>query len=186
MSFYSETEVGELGFAGVGRGVRVSRLASFHGIERITIGDHSRIDDFCVLSAGEGGISIGSHVHVAVMGILIGRGRILLEDFCNISGRVSIYSSTDDFGGNYLTGPMVPVEHINVDSRPVRLARHVIIGAGSVVLPGTDARTGAAVGALSLVKGVLEEFTMYAGVPAVRIRDRERGLLAREATMNGK
>ena len=40
---------------------------------------NSRIDDFCVLSAGEGGIEIGDYVHVAVFCMLIGAGKIKLE-----------------------------------------------------------------------------------------------------------
>ncbi|MEO8577161.1 MAG: acyltransferase [Gemmatimonadales bacterium] len=134
-----------------------------------------------MLSAGDGGIHIGNHVHIAVMGVILGKARIDLEDFANISGRVSIYSSTDDFSGEFMTNPTVPAVYTNVSSSPVRIGRHAIVGAGSVLLPGTILGAGAAVGALSLVRGVLDEFTLYGGIPAVRIRGRSRGLLAREA-----
>jgi galactoside O-acetyltransferase len=181
MSFYSQKELQNMGFERLGENVKVSRLASFHAPHRISIGDHSRIDDFCVLSAGDEGISIGRHVHVAVMCTLIGKSRIVLDDFVGISGRTAAYSSTDDFSGDVMTGPTVPSQFTNVITRPVHLGRHVVIGAGCVILPGTDARVGAAVGALSLIKGTLEEFTIYGGVPAVPIKKRSRGLLQHEA-----
>lgn len=51
-----------------------------------------------------------------------------------------------------MTNPMVPVEFTNVTHADVNIGRHVIIGSGSVVLPGVTIGEGAAVGALSLVK----------------------------------
>jgi galactoside O-acetyltransferase len=183
MSFFSDEELLGLGFARLGRGVKLSRLASLHGTSRISIGDHSRIDDFCVLSAGDGGIVIGKHVHVAAMCTLIGKAKIELADFSGISSRVSVYSSSDDFSGAVMTGPTVPTEFTRVDSRPVRIGRHVIVGTGSVVLPGTVIEDGVALGALSLAKGLLREFTLYSGVPAKEIRPRKRDLLELEAAL---
>lgn len=182
-SFYSESELAELGLAGVGENVRVSRYARMYGAGRISIGNNSRIDDFCVLSAGEGGISIGSYVHIAVMVTLIGSGRITIGDFVGLSGRVSVYSSTDDFSGDVMTGPMVPPDYRRFDSRPVIIGRHAIVGTGSVILPGVEIGEGAAIGALSLVKTHVDEFTVVAGVPAVRVKARSRALLETEAAM---
>jgi acetyltransferase-like isoleucine patch superfamily enzyme len=177
MSFYTGKELESLGFASVGRNARISRDARFHGQARISIGDHSRIDDFCVLSAGRGGIAIGRHVHIAVMCSLIGQGRIEMMDFSALSSRVSVYSSSDDYSGAAMTNPTVPDEFRSVDSRPVRIGRHVIVGAGSVILPGTDLLEGAALGALSLASGTLGEFAIYSGTPARRIGLRRRDLL---------
>jgi acetyltransferase-like isoleucine patch superfamily enzyme len=176
-SFYAQEELDDLGFASLGRNVLLSRKASFYGRSRISIGSHSRIDDFCVLSAGDGGIAIGRHVHIGVMSTLIGRGRIELGDFCTVSGRVSIYSSTDDWSGASLMSPTVPTEFTDVDHRPVRLARHAAVGAGTVILPGTDAGEGAVIGALSLARGRLEPFYIYVGTPARRARARKRDML---------
>ena len=82
----------------------------------IVIGNNVRIDDFVVLSAGQGGIEIGNYIHIAVFSSLIGAGRIALSDFCNISSRVSIYSSSDDYTGEYMTNPMMPKILTNVTS----------------------------------------------------------------------
>lgn len=105
----------------------ISDKASIYGASRIKIGSNVRIDDFCVLSAGEGGIDIGNYVHIAVFALLIGAGKITVSDFAGVSSRVSIYSSNDDYTGKFLTNPMVPAEYTNVTHADVTLAKHVII-----------------------------------------------------------
>lgn len=177
MAALKRDEVEAIGFASVGHNVLISDRASFYGAARISIGDDVRIDDFCVLSAGAGGIEIGRHVHVAVFSSLIGAGKITLGDYSNVSSRVSIYSSSDDYSGATMTNPTVPDEYKNVDHEDVYIGRHVVIGSGSVVLPGAILEDGVAVGALSMLRGHCPEFGIYAGVPARRIRERNRGLL---------
>ncbi|MBE0365085.1 galactoside O-acetyltransferase [Pseudoalteromonas ulvae UL12] len=177
MAIYSVEELRALGFASIGEDVRVSRLASIYGASRIHLGDHVRIDDFCVLSAGAGGIKIGSYVHIAVYTCLIGAGHIGIADFANISSRVSIYSSSDDYSGEYMTNPMVSAEFTGVEHADVEIAEHVIIGSGSVVLPGVKLGLGVAVGALSLVNRSVEPWQIVAGQPAKFIKHRKNDLL---------
>lgn len=181
MSFYSPHELATLGLRSCGAHVLISRKASLHNPGAIEIGSHVRIDDFCVLSAGSGGISIGSFVHVAVYASMIGAGRIVLGDYSCLSGRVSIYSSNDDYSGAHLTNPTVPDRYRGVVSADVVVGRHALIGAGTVVLPGVTIGEGAAVGAMSLVRGDCEPFGIHAGVPARWIKARDRGLLKRES-----
>ena len=180
MSFLTDDEIAKLGLARVGSGARISRLASLHNCANIRLGDRVRIDDFCVLSAGAGGIDIGNNVHVAVYTCLIGKGNITLNDFANISSRVAIYSSNDDYSGAYMTGPTLPAEFSNITSGPVKVGRHAIIGSGSVVLPNVDIGEGAAIGALSLVREHCEAFAVYVGAPARKVKRRRRDLLALE------
>lgn len=180
MSFYSEKELKNLGFKSIGSNVLISNKSSFYGIERIEIGDNVRIDDFSVLSAGEGGIKIGSYIHIAVFTSLIGAGRITLNDFCNISSKVSIYSSNDDYSGESLTNPMVSNEYTNVTSAPVTLQKHVIIGSGAILLPNVHIGTGCAIGALSLVNQNCEDFGIYTGVPAKKTKQRSTTLMQLE------
>jgi len=181
MSILQREEIEAMGFRAVGLDVRISRRASFHGAERIEIGDSTRIDDFCVLSAGEGGIRIGAHVHVAAFCLLAGKGTIVLDDYSNLSSRVSVYSSNDDYSGEWMTNPTIPAAFTGVTHAPVRVGRHVIIGSGSVILPGVTLHEGAAVGALSMVNKDCAPFTIYAGAPVRRLRERSRRLLQVEA-----
>ncbi|MBE7565680.1 MULTISPECIES: acyltransferase [Acidithiobacillus] len=173
----SRVEVEAIGFAELGENIQLSEHARFYGVNRISIGNHVRIDDYCILSAGSGGIRIGNHVHIAVFSSLIGQGEIILSDFSNISSRVSIYSSSDDYSGASLTNPTIPSAFKNVVHDKVRVGRHAIIGSGSVILPGVNIDDGAAVGALSLIKHDCSPFTIYAGCPARIIKKRSRALL---------
>lgn len=180
MGFLSAAELGKMGFRRLGRDVKISDKASIYGAANISIGDESRIDDFCILSAGDGGIEIGGFVHVAAFSSLIGREAIVIGDYAGLSSRVSIYSSSDDYSGGSLTNPTVEEQFKCVDCRSVLIGRHVIIGAGSVVLPGVTLHEGAAIGVLSLVKSDCAAFVIYAGVPAMPIKERRRDLLAME------
>jgi len=170
MPVLSRTEMEAIGFKSLGKNVLISDKASFWNVRNISIGDNSRIDDFCVLSAGLGGIRIGRYVHVAVFCSLIGAAEIVLEDFSCISGRVSIYSSSDDFSGPYMSNSTIPDKYKHVINGPVRLRKHALVGAGSVILPNTDIGEGSRVNAMSLAYGTLKEYTQYGGVPVQKVR----------------
>lgn len=177
MAYLTEEQLKEMGFSAVGHNVFISDKTSIYGASRIKIGNNVRIDDFCVLSAGEGGIEIGNYVHIAVFTLLIGAGKITVSDFAGLSSRVSIYSSNDDYSGRYLTNPTVPSEYTNVTHADVFLGKHVIIGSGSIVLPGINLHEGVAVGSLSLVTKDCEKFGIYMGSPAKKIKNRKQNLL---------
>lgn len=186
MGFMSREKMEEMGFARVGKNVRLSDKASYYNCAGMVIGDNVRIDDFCVLSAGAGGIEVGSYIHIAVYVSIIGAGKIVLKDFCNISSRVSVYSSNDDYSGASMTNPMVPEEFTNVTHADVTIGRHAIIGSGSVILPGVIIEEGVAIGALSLVSKSCDAFGVYLGVPAKRIKERKRNLLALEKQLRAR
>lgn len=183
MAFLTESQLNEIGFASVGHNVKISERAIFYNASKIVIGSHVRIDDFVVMSAGEHGIEIGNYVHIAIFCSLMGAERISLADYSGLSSRVSIYSSNDDYTGEFMTNPTVPMALRKVRQGPVMLEEHVIVGSGSVVLPGVIIRNGAAVGALSLVNKACDPFAVYAGVPAKRIGSRQQKILALETQL---
>ena len=180
MGFLKTEEINRIGFAKVGQNVLISDKATIYNPSNITIGDNVRIDDFCVLSAGEGGIQIGSFIHIAVYSCLIGKGLIKLSDFCNISSRVSIYSSNDDYSGSFMTNPMVDSKFTNVNHEDVYIGKHVIVGSGCVLLPGSELEDGCGIGALSLVSGQIPKLEIYAGTPAKFIKKRKENIFELE------
>jgi len=182
-SFFSKAELTTLNFKAIGKSVKISRKASFYNPNQIEIGDNSRIDDFCVISAGKGGVYIGRNVHIAVYSSLIGQGRIVIEDYANISARVSIFSSNDDYSGNYMTNPTVNTKYTNVTNAPVHIGQHVIIGSGSVILPGVMLGNGACIGALSLVNRNCAPFSINGGIPVRFIKERSKRLLKQYSRM---
>lgn len=172
MAFYTQEELEEFEFKYLGKNVKISKLASIYNAKNIEIGDNSRIDDFCVLSAGEGGISIGCYVHIAVYTSLMGAGKIIMEDYTGLSSKCALYSSNDDYSGKFMTNPTVPSKYTNVTHAPVIIKKHSLIGVGSVVLPGVTIEECVAVGALSLVNKSLESGFIYMGQPVKKIMKR--------------
>lgn len=184
MAFLTQQQLGEIGFRYLGKNIKISDKASIYNPGNIHLDDNCRIDDFCIISAGLGGIFIGKHVHIAAYSSLIGTEQIYLADFCGLSSKVSIYSSSDDYSGEFMTNPTVHMELRSVDNHPVFLDKHVIIGAGTVILPGAKLNQGVAIGALSLVLGKdYPEFMIYAGVPARPVKQRKRNILELENKM---
>ncbi len=180
MGFLTRDQLSELGLKKYGENVLISEKASVYNPGNITIGSNVRIDDFCILSAGEGGIEVGNYIHIACYTSLIGQGKITLKDYSNLSSKVAIYSSNDDYSGNWMTNPMVPDQFTNIFSASVSIGKHVIIGSGSVILPNIKINDGVAIGALSLVKNDCVENYIYAGNPAVQLKKRKSGYLALE------
>lgn len=178
-SFYTLEELEKIGFRSIGgNDVFISRKASIYSPGRISLGNHVRIDDFCILS---GHIEIGSYVHIAAYSALYGgTDGIYIDDFANLSSRVSVYSVNDDYSGRTMTSPMVPEQYKAVTSAPVHIERHVIIGSTSVVLPGTTLREGSAFGSFSFINRDSESWSINAGIPFKRIGDREKKLLELE------
>ncbi|WP_346668403.1 acyltransferase [uncultured Subdoligranulum sp.] len=177
-SFYTLEELQALGFASLGKNVLLSRKCSVYGAQNISIGDDTRIDDFCILS---GKIIIGSHVHIAAyVGLFGGHSGIVLEDFVGVSSRGVIYAESDDYSGAVLTNPTVPDEFKHIVGGQVRLERHAILGSGCTVMPGVTVGEGTAVGSMSFVNRSLEPWSMYVGIPCRKIKDRRRDLLAME------
>lgn len=180
MAWLEEFDLRVMGFSSLGKNVLISEKASIYNPSKISIGDDVRIDDFCILSAGDGFIRIGSYVHIACYCSLIGAAPIILHDFSGLSSRVAIYSSTDDFSGESMSHPTIPDRFRNVLSKPVVLHKHVIVGTGSTILPGSILGEGVAVGAMTLVVGNCEPYWIYGGIPAKKIKRRKRDVLELE------
>ena len=175
--YISSEQLSLIGFRSLGENIRISDKASFYNPSNISIADNARIDDFCILSAGKGGIFIGKYVHVAAYCCLIGNESIILNDLSGISSRVTIYSSTDDFHGDAMAHPTIPEEYRKVVSKPVVLHKHALVGSGSTILPGVTLHEGATIGAMSLVTKDCDSFSINAGIPSKKIKNRKRNLL---------
>lgn len=181
-SFYSHKELKKIGIKSYGDNVFISKKASIYNPDRLIIGNNVRIDDFCILT---GHIKIGSYVHISAYCGLYGKNSIKINDFSGTSPRTTILSATDDFGGEYLIGPMVPKELTNVMGGPVILEKYVQIGAGCVIFPNVTLNEGVVVGAMSLInKSIIDEWVIYAGIPAKFLKYREKKILVKAENIN--
>jgi galactoside O-acetyltransferase len=176
--YFTENNLKDMGFKHLGKHVRIAKNCTIVGLENIEIGDNVRIDDFCsLLAAGQGYLRIGSFVHIAGYCLLAAGSGIIMEDFTGLSPGSRIFSRSDDYTGEHLTNPTVPSKFTGVTCGEVILKRHVIVGSGSVILPGVVIGEGSAVGALSLVMRSLDEWGVFFGCPARKVKDRSRNLL---------
>lgn len=179
MAYLSAKKLRDIGFAYLGRNVQVSDKASIYDADRISIGDNSRIDDFCVVS---GKVQIGRNVHIAPFCLVAGgEPGISLADFSGLAYGVKIFAQSDDYLGETLTNPTVPAEYKSEIKKPVSIGRHSILGAGAVVMPSANIADGNAIGSMALVTRSTEPWSIYVGVPARRIAERKRDLLELEA-----
>lgn len=178
-SFYSDKELKDIGFAHIGTDVRISKKASIYEASNISIGNHVRIDDFCILS---GKIKLGNYIHISAYSCLFaGDAGIEFEDYVTFSSRGAIYAITDDYSGEYMANPMVPDKYTNVTGKKVILHKHVILGTGCTVLPGVEMGEGASVGCMSLVSKGVDPWGIYYGIPVKRVKERSKNLLNYEA-----
>lgn len=173
-SFYNQEEIIQLGLKSFGKNVLISRKVSIYGAKNICIGNNVRIDDFCILS---GNIKLGSHIHISAYTVLYGSMGITLEDYTGLSARCTVYSAVDDFSGNYLIGPMVNENKTNVTGGEVIIHKYSQVGAGCTIMPNITIEEGVVVGAMSFVNKSLQSWNIYAGIPAVRIKERSKKLL---------
>lgn len=184
MAYLSREQLESMGFASLGENVKISDKASIYDPARMTIGDHSRIDDFCVVS---GAVTIGKYVHIAPLCLVAGGELgIELHDFSGLAYHVQVFSQSDDYSGATLTNPTVPAKFKQERKAKVTVGRHVIIGSGSVVFPGVRIAEGCSVGALALVSKSTEPWGVYVGNPARRVKDRKQDLLKLELQLIGE
>ncbi|WP_404401760.1 acyltransferase [Idiomarina seosinensis] len=183
MAYLSQEALITLNFLNLGKNVKVSENAQIYNTESISLGDNTRIDDFCVIS---GKVSFGRNVHIAPQCLIAGGDvGITFSDFSGLAYQCQVFAQSDDYSGRTLTNPTVPDEFKNEIKKPVFIGRHVIVGAGSLVFPGVVLAEGCSVGALSLVNRSTEKWGVYIGNPAKRVKDRHKDLLELEARYLG-
>ena len=177
--FYTDDELRTVGFRSLGTNVSIHEDVNIHGVENISLGSNVRIDAYVTIIA-TGPVEIGSYVHIGSYCLLSGGEGISMGDFTALSQGTKIFSRSDDYSGKSLGNPTVPEKYKTIKRGKVTLNRHVVIGAGSVILPGVSIGEGSSVGALSLVGGSLPAWGIYFGSPARKVADRSRDLLALE------
>lgn len=174
--YLSREEITKIGFRSVGEDVLISKKACFYGASKMSLGNHVRIDDFCIFI---GNITLGDYIHIAgYTGLHASWGSITMGSFSTLSSRVAVYAASDDYSGAAMTNSVVPSQLTNVISSDIMIGEHAIVGTGSTLLPGAVLQEGTAVGAMSLVKSKLEPWSIYAGLPCIKIKERKKELLA--------
>ncbi len=172
--FLTEHDMKDLGFKNLGTNIRIDESCIINGIQNISIGSNVRIDAFTIINCINGYLKLGSNIHISNNCSLACSAGVELKDFSGLSSGVKIYSASDDYLGRSMTNPTIPDKYKKVKTGKVILEKHVIIGSSSVILPNLTIGEGASVGALSLVKDSLEEWSVYAGSPVKKLGQKLR------------
>jgi len=171
---YTEKELSDMGIQ-FGDNVQIHRTVLFFG-ENIQIGSNVRVDCYSVITSGKP-VILGNNIHIGAGGHIFGTNGVTINDFCNLSSRCSIFTASDDYTQGYLTNPMISEEFKCVTYAPVMIEKHVIVGCGSVIMPGVTLGTGASVGALSFVNKDVPEFYIVGGTPIKTLGRRNKDRL---------
>lgn len=164
-NYYSDDELELIGFKEIGKNCKISRLSSYYNVKNISISNNTRIDDFCVISAGEEGIYIGNYVHISTHVSICGKSKITIGDFSCVSFKSTIISSCDDFSGDYMANPTISEKYTNVLHSPIYIDTHVIIGAYVFIMPNVNICENVSIGAYSFVKKSIINQGIYCGNP---------------------
>lgn len=178
-TFLSEEELAGLGLKSYGKNVYIGRNAIIYNPEKLSLGHDVRIDDFTIIS---GNVTLHNYIHIShFCGLYGGDEGIEMKDFSGLSSKVNIYAVSDDYSGASMTNPMVPAEYKKtMISGKVTLEKHSIIGNNSAVLPGVTIAEGSSVGSMSLCSKSTDEWSIYVGIPAKKLKDRKKDILELE------
>ena len=180
MSFYTIAELESLGLKNYGKNVCISRYARIYNPGNISIGNNVRIDDFCILSAGNNPFILEDYIHISAGVYIYGQYGFHMKSLSNISAGCKIYTQSDSFCGNYLIGPAISDKLRKVYGSALIIEKYTIIGAGSIILPGAIIGEGVALGANSLITKDCKPWSIYAGSPAKFIKERSKKLIELE------
>ena len=133
-NYFSLNYLKSIGVKMHGNNIKISKLARIYNPSSLVLHDNIRIDDFTILS-GRGNIEIGNYVHVGSQCSISSHSTIKLCDYTGISSGVKLFGGSDDFSGKFMTGPLIPSKFIRITHGDIILNKHVIVGAGSIILP---------------------------------------------------
>jgi acetyltransferase-like isoleucine patch superfamily enzyme len=178
VAYHTQEALEAMGFKHLGKDVKISDKASIYDAHRISLDDYARIDDFCVVS---GSVSLGKYVHITVFCNLAGGEKgIVIEDFSTVAYGCHIFTQSDDYSGESMVNSNIPKKYKNEIKAAIHIEKHVIIGAGSYILPGVTLKEGTSIGAKSLLLKTTQAWSIYAGSPAKRLKARSKKILELE------
>lgn len=178
MPYYDHEELTTFGFNYLGENVKVSRQANIYDAEKISLGSNSRIDDFCIIS---GRVTVGRFCHITPMCLVAGGiPGVVMGDFVTLAYGTKVFAQSDDYSGRSMVNSLIPKKFKNEYLARVEIEKHSIVGANSTIMPGVTLAEGTAVGSTSLVLASTSPWGIYAGCPALRIKERRKDLLELE------
>lgn len=144
-----------------GAGARICRSVRLDVLpfRQFELGERSTVEDFCTLNNGVGDIKVGSFSRVGIGSVVIGPvsigNQVIIAQHVVISGLNHTYESID-----------LPIRQQPVVSLPVVIEDECWIGSNAVITAGVRVGKHAVVAAGSIVTKNVPAYTIVAGNPA--------------------
>jgi acetyltransferase-like isoleucine patch superfamily enzyme len=120
-------------------------------------------------------VTIGHYVHIGAGAQIFGTAGCAIGNFVSISPRAAIFTTNDDFSGESLVGPTIPAKYRSgLSNEHVTIEDYACIATNATVMPGVVMKEGSVCGAHALVRNSCEPWSIYAGMPAKRIKARSQ------------
>lgn len=126
---------------------------------KLGFGENTSIYDSCLVI---GDVKIGANCWIGPYTILDGSGKLIVGDFCTISGGVHIY--THDNVKSTLTSGKIPIER-----KSVSLGSNTYVGPNVIISKGITIGCYCIIGAGSFVNKSFEDKSIIGGIPAKKI-----------------
>lgn len=149
--YLSKKELEKKNFKVIGKNCRISNLAVFIGEKNISLGSNVRIDDFTIINGIEGFVKINKNSNIGSLCYFLGSAGIVIGRDCRISQGVKIYSKTDEYK---------KIKNKQTYKK-INISDNVIIGSGSVILPGANIEKNCRIGALTVLSKKVKMNSLY-------------------------
>ena len=146
---------------------RVSPLADIEDSvrgSRIVIGAHSMIDSFVKIKpvGGSGDVIIGSYTFINSGCVLYSGNGLVIGDHVAIAANCTLAPVNHAYQDK---SRLIRTQGFTAGKGGIVIEDDVWIGANCAILDGAIIRRGVVIGAGSIVRGELEPYGIYAGVP---------------------
>jgi acetyltransferase-like isoleucine patch superfamily enzyme len=150
---------------GMGLDVFIDRGVSIRGANNITVGSNVYIDELTILRAEEGYLEISNDVKIGACNIIMADVGISILQGSTTAAFCKIYSITHTPGkGSRST--MVNSSKKYLEGGKIIVGVGALIGVDSILLPGVYIGNYSTVGANSVVKEDVSDYSVVAGNPA--------------------
>jgi serine acetyltransferase len=158
----------------LGPGATIGHLNVCRGLAELVLGEHASIAQLNWITGyprGQGPhfatetdrdpvLTLGAHAAITSRHLIDCTARVTIGEYATLAGfRSQVLTHSIDLAAGRQA------------SAPVEIGPYAFVGTGCVLLPGSRLPGRCVLGALSLCRpGLAEEYTLYAGVPAVAVR----------------
>ena len=160
----------------IGKDVYIHKDVYIKQKENTKIGNHVAIDKGVQFSTK---IDIGDYVHIAPYVVTIGgkNTTVTFKDFSFCASGTKIVAGSEDYTGEGLVGPTIPIEMRKITFANVTFEKYSGCGVNCSIMPGVTLGEGSILGANSLAIKDLKPWTIYVGSPAKPIKKRKKDII---------